>query len=88
MAGAVVVAAGRRHHTLTLQAPLWLGDEIFFRSLEGQRMMAAPVNTEDRLSVGTPQVLFKGNYALGLGTVHPNYDVSADAQLFFMVDRP
>lgn len=56
------------------------GDEIFYRS--GDRMMAVAVSTKPTFSAGPPRELFRGNFA---STDIPNYDVTADAQEFVMV---
>jgi hypothetical protein len=56
------------------------GDEIFYRS--GDRMMAVAVTTKPAFSAGPPRELFRGNFA---STDIPNYDVTADAQEFVMV---
>jgi Tol biopolymer transport system component len=56
------------------------GDEIFYRS--GDRMMAIAISTKPTFSAGPPRELFHGNFA---STDIPNYDVTADAQQFVMV---
>ena len=58
------------------------GDEIFYRSSLGDRMMAVAVTTKPTFSAGPPHELFRGNFA---STDIPNYDVTADAQEFVMV---
>ena len=65
--------------------PVWSpqGDELFYRNRD--KMMAVPVATQPTLSIGKPEVLFEGafpSYSYGR-----NYDVSADAQHFLMVQR-
>ena len=47
--------------------PVWspAGGEIFYRSIDGQRMMAATVRAEPTLSVGRPRVIFQGLFQQG-----------------------
>jgi Tol biopolymer transport system component len=64
--------------------PLWNrnGRELFFRN--GNKMMAAPINTQQGFSAGTPKMLFQGQYVT-LSNSTPNYDVTADGQKFLML---
>ncbi len=64
--------------------PLWNrnGRELFFRN--GNKMMAAPINTQQGFSAGTPKMLFQGQYVT-LANSTPNYDVTADGQKFLML---
>ncbi len=64
--------------------PVWspTGRELFYRN--GNKMMAVPILTEPRFSVGTPQMLFEAPYA-SVPVRVPNYDVSADGQRFLMI---
>ncbi len=66
--------------------PLWSssGRELFYRN--GDKMMAVRVETEAKLRVGTPEVLFEGRFAITHRPDTPrNYDVSRDGQRFLMV---
>ncbi len=45
-------------------------------------MMGVPIETEPTFSHGTPELLFNGNFDLGLGR---SYDVSPDGHRFLMV---
>ncbi len=58
----------------------WSGDgrEVFY--LNGNRMMAADVETEPDLVAGTPRVLFETPFS-----VSPEFDVAPDAQRFLMI---
>jgi Tol biopolymer transport system component len=64
--------------------PLWNrnGRELFFR--DGNKMMAAPIDTQQGFSAGTPKMLFQGQYVM-LANSTPNYDVTADGQKFLML---
>ncbi len=64
--------------------PLWNrnGRELFFRN--GNKMMAAPIDTQHAFSAGTPKTLFQGQYVT-LSNSTPNYDVTADGQKFLML---
>ena len=79
---AVSVGGGRE--------PVWSpsGDEIFYRSIDGERMMAVSVRTEPTLTIGQPRTLFQGHYRLG--TFWSEYDVSPKTKEFLMVavDEP
>jgi Tol biopolymer transport system component len=65
--------------------PVWspLGNEIFFRSINGRRMMAVDVTTEPELRIGLPRVLFEGDFQTG--SFWSNYDVTPDAKRFLMI---
>jgi serine/threonine-protein kinase len=66
--------------------PLWAktGRELFYR--EGDKVLVVDVQTEPEFTLGTPKLLFRGNYAQGREhDVAHNYDVSADGQRFLMV---
>jgi serine/threonine-protein kinase len=79
---AVSVGGGRE--------PVWSpsGDEIFYRSVDGERMMAVSVRTEPTLTIGRPRTLFQGQYQLG--SFWSEYDVSPKTKQFLMVavDEP
>ena len=62
------------------------GDEVFYRSLSGDRMFAVPVTSSPTLKVGTPVQLFQGRYFVApTGSPRSQYDVSADGQRFLML---
>ena len=66
--------------------PAWVGNgELFYRSLDGNTMMVAPVSTEPTLDIGVPEVVFQGRYAFGPAGPRANYDVTADGQRFLMI---
>jgi Tol biopolymer transport system component len=79
---AVSVGGGRE--------PVWspTGNEIFYRSVDGEQMMTVSVRTEPTLSVGTPRLLFHGQFRPGL--FWSEYDVSPKTGDFLMVavDEP
>jgi hypothetical protein len=64
------------------------GDEIFYRSIDGERMMAVSVRTEPALVIGQPRTRFQGQFRLG--SFWPEYDVSPKTKDFLMVavDEP
>ena len=72
--------------------PMWRrdGKEIFYRN--ASRMMAVPVSTQASFQAGRPQLLWEGEYTLGLssscglqGATFTSYDVSPDGQRFLMI---
>jgi Tol biopolymer transport system component len=66
--------------------PVWslLGNEIFYRSIDGRRMMAVDVTTEPELRIGVPRLLFEGDFQTG--SFFSNYDVTPDAKQFLMIE--
>ena len=58
--------------------------ELFYRSLDGHQVMAVPVTTTPRFSVGKPTRLFEGRFRAQFSAA-ANYDVSPDGQRFLMV---
>jgi Tol biopolymer transport system component len=67
--------------------PVWSrsGGELFFKN--GRRMLAVRVQTQGKLAVGPPTVLFEGDFVVASlipGT--PSYDVAPDGR-FLMVAR-
>jgi len=70
--------------------PVWSpsGDEIFYRSIDGERMMAVSIRTEPTLVIGQPRMLFQGQFRLG--PFWSEYDVSAKTKELLMVavDEP
>jgi eukaryotic-like serine/threonine-protein kinase len=67
--------------------PVWspLGNEIFYRSIDGRRMMAVDVTTEPELRIGVPRLLFEGDYQTR--PFFSNYDVTPDAKQFLMIEE-
>jgi serine/threonine-protein kinase len=63
--------------------PLWARDgrELFFRN--NAALMAAAVQTDPGFAVGTPKVVFEGQYAAPQGG--RTYDVSPDGRRFLMI---
>jgi Tol biopolymer transport system component len=68
--------------------PVWsaTGREIFYRSVDGTRMLSVEVRTAPSLSVGPPRVLFAGRFVDSGGSYWSNYDVSRDGQQFLMLE--
>lgn len=66
--------------------PVWspAGGEIFYRSIDGQRMISVPVRTDPTLSLGAPRTLFQGRFREGF--FWSNYDVTRDGQQFLMLE--
>jgi eukaryotic-like serine/threonine-protein kinase len=66
--------------------PVWspLANEIFYRSIDGRRMMAVDVTTEPELRIGRPRVLFEGEFQTA--SFWSNYDVTPDAKQFLMIE--
>jgi Tol biopolymer transport system component len=66
--------------------PVWspTGREIFYRSVDGRRMLAVDVQTDPTVSVGRERVLFEAPYWLG-NSYWSNYDVWPDGNEFLMV---
>jgi len=66
--------------------PVWspTGKEIFYRSADGQRMMAVDVSTDAGLRIGRPRTLFTGQFQMG--AFWSEYDVTADGKRFLMVE--
>jgi serine/threonine-protein kinase len=69
--------------------PMWIDNgDLFYRSLNGDRMFAVSAPTAPTLKVGTPVLLFQGPYYVSpTGSPRPQYDVTADGQRFLML-RP
>ena len=65
--------------------PRWSprGNEIFYR--RGDEMISVAVELTPALKLGQPQVLFRGDFE-PTRSGHRNYDVTADAQRFVMVE--
>jgi serine/threonine-protein kinase len=67
--------------------PAWSPNgEIFFRSLAGDRMFAAPASNSPDLRIGTPVTLFEGRYYVApTGSPRRQYDVTPDGQRLIML---
>ena len=67
--------------------PVWsqTGTELFYRRLKDKAMMAVPIVTTPTLSVGSPKVLFKGDYYDGGGR---HYDVDREGRRFLTFKDP
>ena len=67
--------------------PIWspLGNEIFYRSINGRRMMVVDVTTDPALRIGSPRLLFEGEFQTG--SFWSNYGVTPDAKQFLMIER-
>ena len=65
--------------------PLWAsnGRELFYR--RGDALMAVPVQAEPSFTPGTPEVLFEGEYFVGI--TGRAYDVAQDAERFLMITQ-
>jgi serine/threonine-protein kinase len=65
--------------------PVWArnGRELFYRN--GDKMMAATVETKPTFTAAKPKLLFEGRYEAGIYTFAQNYDVSSDGQRFLMI---
>ncbi|MFY9530333.1 MAG: protein kinase [Candidatus Acidiferrales bacterium] len=59
------------------------GRELFYRN--GDKMMAAAVETKPAFAAGKPKLLFEGHYETSLYAFQPSYDVSPDGKRFLMV---
>ena len=79
-------AGQRQVSTAGGRFPVWSsdGDELFF--LQGNRLMAAPVESGGGLSLGSPAVLFEanyfGNFGGGGGGLH--HDVAPDGRFLML----
>jgi serine/threonine-protein kinase len=67
--------------------PRWAANgEVFYRSLDGQRMYVVGTTMSPTLTVGKPQELFRGSYYVTpTGSPRPQYDVTADGRRFVML---
>lgn len=57
------------------------GNELFY--LNGQKMMVVPIHNRAELTIGTPRLLFEGQYAFAGWLA--NFDVTSDDSAFVMV---
>jgi hypothetical protein len=67
--------------------PIWAKNgDLFYRSPNGERMLAVPVATEPALKIGTPAQLFQGPFYIpATGSPRPQYDVTSDGQRLLML---
>lgn len=71
--------------------PIWgRNGELYYRTLDGRRLMAVPVTTTPALKVGDPRVVFEGPFIVAPpelgGSPHAMYDVTRDGQRFLMLE--
>lgn len=69
------------------QEPVWSPNgEVFYRSLNGDRMFGVATATAPILKVGAPAMLFEAPYYISpTGSPRPQYDVTPDGQRFLMI---
>jgi eukaryotic-like serine/threonine-protein kinase len=67
--------------------PIWAQNgDLFYRSLDGERMFAVQIATQPTLKVGTPVPLFQGPFYIpGTGSPRPQYDVTAGGERLLML---
>ena len=77
---------GGRHGAISGIEPVWspTGREIFYRSVDGRRLIAVDVQVTPVFSAGTPRLLFEGPYPLGT-SFWSDYDVFPGGQEFLMI---
>ena len=68
--------------------PVWspTGREIFYRSVDGLRMMMVEVRTDPIFNRGTAREIFAGRFRASDGRYWSDYDVSSDGQNFLMLE--
>jgi hypothetical protein len=69
------------------EEPVWAANgDLFYRSLEGDRMFRVSVTTMPALKVGPPEELFQTPfYTSPTGSPRAQYDVTADGQRLLML---
>ena len=69
--------------------PRWLPNgDVFYRSLNGDRMFAVSAATAPQLKIGPPVELFEGPFYIApTGSPRPQYDVTADGQRFLILTQ-
>jgi len=81
---------GVRHQVSTDggQKPVWSpdGHAIYYRSVEGDRLMQVRVSTSPRFRANAATVLFEGRYTQGAYINQRDYDVAPDGKSFVMVN--
>jgi eukaryotic-like serine/threonine-protein kinase len=67
--------------------PVWARNgDLFYRSLNGEKMFSVSVKTSPTLNVGTPVQVFQGRYYVPpTGSPRAQYDLTADGQRFLML---
>ena len=67
--------------------PLWSPSrsELYYRSIDGSRVMSIPFRTEPEFTVEAPQLLFEAPFVPSLGQWGRNYDISPDGERFLMI---
>jgi hypothetical protein len=81
------------------QESVWARNgDLFYRSLNGDKMFSVSVKTQPTLAVGSPMLVFQGRYYFPpTGAPRAQYDVTADGKRFLMlapttapgsIDRP
>ncbi len=67
--------------------PIWAANgEVFYRSMEGDKLFAVSTATRPSIKVGQPMLLLeKPFYVAPTGSPRPQYDVSADGQRVLML---
>ena len=67
--------------------PVWspTGLEIFYRSLDGSRLLTVDVRTEPSLLLGTPKVAIETRFMPMSAGFYSDYDVSLDGREFLML---
>jgi eukaryotic-like serine/threonine-protein kinase len=65
--------------------PMWApnGRELFYRN--GDKMMAAAVETKPVFAASKPKLLFEAHYETGFSPFERGYDLSPDGQRFLMI---
>jgi eukaryotic-like serine/threonine-protein kinase len=68
--------------------PVWspTGREIFYRSIDGTRMVSVAMQTNPTFAAAQPRLLFEGKFFHHQGGFYPTYDVTRDGQQFVMVE--
>ena len=67
--------------------PIWAANgEVFYRSMEGDKLFTVSTATRPSIKVGQPMLLLeKPFYVAPTGSPRPQYDVSADGQRVLML---
>lgn len=67
--------------------PKWMPNgEVFYRSIDGDRMFAVSASTVPALKIGPPVELFREPfYVAPSGSPRPQYDVTADGKRFLII---
>jgi serine/threonine-protein kinase len=67
--------------------PMWApdGGELFYRTVDGNRMMAVAIEVSPVFRFAKPRLLFEGRYASSQGSFYADYDLSRDGREFLMM---